>query len=241
VIAELAPAREAERHALPLWPSVLRLPLGEWELRTDPAPVGRLTKRANSCLAIGDPCVPLPHAADAVRRFYGSRERPALVQVVRGSETEQAFTDLGWDPVAGGDSHFLLAALADVRPLLTDPDPLVTVAEDGPRVHAVRVSDGREVATGRAAVDDGWLAVHALSVEPDQRRRGHASALMATLLDWGATRGATTVWLHVETDNEPASAMYDALGFRRSHTCRYLRWPDRRTGSEPDPLVQASY
>jgi N-acetylglutamate synthase len=40
-------AREAERHSLPLWPLVERGSLGEWELRTDPAPAGRLIKRAN--------------------------------------------------------------------------------------------------------------------------------------------------------------------------------------------------
>src|SRR5262245_46265701 len=59
-------ARDAEGHALVLWPAVERQPLGEWELRTDPAPVGRLLKRVNSCLALGDPALPLPEAAAAV-------------------------------------------------------------------------------------------------------------------------------------------------------------------------------
>ena len=55
--------REAERRALPLWPRRTTEPLGEWVLRTVPAPVGRLLKRANSCLAVGDPGMPLAEAA----------------------------------------------------------------------------------------------------------------------------------------------------------------------------------
>ena len=60
------------------------MPLGEWELRTDPAPVGRLLKRANSCLAFGDPGLPLAEAAGVVRDFYAARGRDALAQVELG-------------------------------------------------------------------------------------------------------------------------------------------------------------
>ena len=63
-------SRDAERHSLPLWPAVERTAYGEWELRTDPAPVGRLLKRANSCLAFGDPGVAFAEAAAEVRDFY---------------------------------------------------------------------------------------------------------------------------------------------------------------------------
>lgn len=221
-----ASAREAERHSLPLWPLVERVPLGEWELRSDPAPVGRLIKRANSCLAMGDPGLPLVRAADVVRRFYRERDRPVMVQVERGSDAERAFAGLGWEVVPGGDAHFLLARLSDVLPRVGAGDGVEVEEEEeeeGPRARASRLVDGTEIGAGRAAVDDGWLAVHALTVEPSYRRQGHGAALVATLLRWGVARGATTAWLHVEVDNTPALAMYDALGFRRHHTCRYLR------------------
>src|SRR6185503_13231814 len=94
-IRQRVSAREAERHSLPLWPLVERVPLGEWELRTDPAPVGRLLKRANSCLAFGDPGIPLPEAAGVVREFYTTRGRDALAQVELGSAEETALAGLG--------------------------------------------------------------------------------------------------------------------------------------------------
>ena len=81
-------------------------------LRSDPAPVGRLRKRASSCLAIGDPGVDLDEALDRVRAFYGDRDRRVLAQVERGSEVDEALTAAGWDPVPGGDAHFLIASLA---------------------------------------------------------------------------------------------------------------------------------
>ncbi len=216
-------ARDAERHALPLWPAVERRSLGEWELRSDPAPVGRLLKRANSCLALGDPGLPLGTAAEEVRAFYTVRGRPALVQVETGSEADLAFTDLGWTLVEGGDSRFLVASVAQAARRAGDDDD-AALEEDLPRVLARRSVDGVEVGTARAAVDGDWLGVHGLNVLPQHRGEGHATALMAALLAWGAEQGATTVWLHVETDNAPALALYERLGFRVHHACRYLAW-----------------
>jgi N-acetylglutamate synthase len=217
-------AHDAERHSLPMWPDVERSALGEWELRTDPAPVGRLLKRANSCLAIGEPGLPLAAAADQVVAFYAARGRDALVQVELGSATEHGFAGLGWTPVPGGDAHFLVSSLAmAIRSARGDGD--VELAEDGPRAHVVRRVAGAEVGSARAAVDGDWLGLHGLVVEPAHRRHGHASALMAELLEWGAECGATTVWLHVETDNQAALALYGGLGFRVHHTCRYLAAP----------------
>jgi ribosomal protein S18 acetylase RimI-like enzyme len=207
-----------------MWPLVERVPLGAWELRTDPAPVGRLLKRANSCLAFGDPGVPLAVAAQSVRDFYAARGRDALAQVELGSAEESAFAGLGWTPVPGGDAHFLLTSVAHAS-RLAGSDLDVDLAEDGPRVRVVRRAAGREVGSARAALDGDWLGVHGLEVEPHHRGRGHATAMMAALLEWGAEQGASTVWLHVETANEPALALYGGLGFRIHHSNRYLRAP----------------
>ena len=57
---------------------------------------------------------------------------------------------------------------------------------------------------------------------PAQRRRGLATGVLAELLDWGASQGARTALLHVETDNPGAIALYERHGFVTHHTNRYL-------------------
>jgi ribosomal protein S18 acetylase RimI-like enzyme len=213
-------ARSAESHASPLWPHVVREPLGDWELRTDPEPVGRLLKRANSCLAMGDPGVAFPAAADAVVSFYSARDRDALVQVEAGSSVESEFLAAGWSVLPQGEADFLLASVARVRRELRriGESPAALAVEDGVRALVTL----EEVASGRAALDGDWLGLHGLEVVPSHRRRGHALAVLDRLLEWGAEQGATSAWLHVETDNEPALALYESLGFATHHTCRYL-------------------
>lgn len=216
--------RAAEGHVLALWPALDVEDLGEWVLRSDPAPVGRLLKRANSCLAIGDPGVPLDAAAARVATFYERRSREVLAQVEAGSDVEGQLLDLGWAPLGYGDNHFQIASLARAARACGPAPAEVRLSDDGVRVSAT-LPDGR--ATGGAAIDGDWLGLHGLSVEPAYRRRGLGRAIVAALLDWGAERGARTAWLHVETDNEPAIALYAGLGFDTHHDTRYLA-PSRR-------------
>jgi ribosomal protein S18 acetylase RimI-like enzyme len=208
--------REAESHAGPLWTGVVREALGDWELRTEPDPVGRRRKRINSCLAIGDPGADLAAAEAAVLAFYAERDRPPIVQVEADADLERRFTELGWTAIEG-EAHFLLGSVARVRRTLGDAEAAVELVSEGPRLTATTPS-GR----GEAGLDGDWLGVHGVYVEPPQRRQGVATHLLRALVEGGAERGATTVWLHVETDNAPALALYEGLGFVEHHTCRYL-------------------
>ncbi len=235
----------AERHGLVLWPGIEHIALGEWVLRCDRAPTGRLYKRANSALAIGDPGVPLDEALTTTRDFYATREREALLQVQTESEIEEAGIAAGWRPLPHGEADFMMASIASVRrarrraglPASPGRDPgsgappegddPVRVSAEGPRALARWGRPDQPSATGRAALDSEWLCLYDVHVTTDQRRRGLAGRLVDALLEWGAEQGATTAWLHVETDNEAATALYERFGFTRHHTCRYLSAPDR--------------
>jgi ribosomal protein S18 acetylase RimI-like enzyme len=113
----------------------------------------------------------------------------------------------------------MLASLAQVVRLLPAP-PEDTVTEELPTRLTVSLPDG--TARGAASLDGDWLCLHSLEVHPDHRRRGLARQVLAELLDWGASRGARTAWLHVESDNAPALGLYEGLGFRTHHLNRYL-------------------
>ena len=219
--------RAAEEHTLHLFPGLETQPLGDWVLRTVPVLEGRLVKRGNSALAMGDPGLAFADAAEQVRAFYTARHRPVLAQVAADSDVEQALAGLGWTTVPGGDADFLIGSLAQtLRRIRAAGERVVSLSttpgsvSGTPPVQAeARIGD---TARGLATLDGDWLALHGVEVDPGHRRQGLATAIVAELLDWGASLGATTAWLHVEVDNQPALGLYESLGFRRHHSCRYL-------------------
>ena len=217
--------RDAEEHTLSLFAGLETERVGDWVLRTVPVLEGRLVKRANSCLAIGDPGMDPTEAATRVRGFYSDRDRPVLAQVESGSDVDSVLSAAGWTVVPGGDADFLLASLS--RALrschaVSRTQATPRYSESGAGRARVEIGDG--VASGEAALDGDWLGLHNLKVAEDHRRQGLGTQVLGSLLEWGAERGATTAWLHVEVDNDPARGLYERVGFRTHHTCRYLRW-----------------
>lgn len=206
---------EAESHVSSLWADILVEPLGAWTLRRLP---GSPRRRANSCVAMGDPGLPFAEAEAAILDFYARNDAPPQVKVEVGSDEEAAFRAAGWSPLVDGDAHFLLASVARVRRALGATT--ATLEVDGPRAVATIPPAG--VARGCAAYDRDWLGIHGVHVEPAYRRRGLARDVLSALLGWGAELGATTAWLHVEVDNAPGIALYESLGFSTHHTSRYL-------------------
>lgn len=239
-------ARDAEARGLGVVPGMETAELGEWILRTDPAPIGRLLKRANSCLAMGSPGLPFADAVERLLDFYAARDRAPMAQVEQGSEVEASFLAAGWRPLGRGDASFQATPLARLHRLLpprqargtgeargTGVELVETTTEPSPRqargtgeargaTAELRDDHGTRIAAGAAVLDGDWLGLHALSVDVEHRRRGLATAVLAELVEWGAEQGARTAWLHVETDNSAALALYDRLGFSEHHAVRYV-------------------
>ncbi|MDQ6525690.1 GNAT family N-acetyltransferase [Nocardioides sp. LHD-245] len=233
-------ARDAEARTGGLWATVDREPLGAWELRSEREPTGRLLKRANSCLAMGDPGRPFPEALAAVEAFYAGRGRDPLAQVEAGSALEESFAAAGWQRLSYGESELLLASVARLRRSLTEAGARTGATADveltvtGARAVASAGAGCDPLAEARAGVDGDWVGLHGLTVDPAHRRRGLATTVVLALLDWAAEQGAMTAWLHVETDNPDGRAFWEALGFVTHHTCRYYApssasaWPVNR-------------
>lgn len=216
--------REAEIRALPLWTSPTTEALGDWVLRVVEGERGRRSTRANSCLAVGAPGVPVPAAASAVQEFYASRRREAVVQVEVGSSTEAAFVALGWTALGAAESPYLVGSLVMALRVAGSADG-VEVSVKGTRFLVTLTLDGVEVGRGRGELNGDWLGVHGLEVAESHRRRGLGRRLMAGLLEAGAETGARTVWLEVDRVNTPAWMLYAGLGLREHHRCRYLQAP----------------
>ena len=81
--------------------------------------------------------------------------------------------------------------------------------------------DGRPAGVGLGVLLDGVLGVFDVFTAPDDRRKGVARALLATLLAWGRSEGAASAFLQVAAENTAAVGLYRDLGFAAAYTYVY--------------------
>jgi GNAT superfamily N-acetyltransferase len=239
------PDVELERIASLGWQGLETERLGGWLLRA----AGGWTGRSNSVLPLGDPGLPLDDALARVTGWYAARGLAPTIQLpLPATEPLRvALAERGWSEQWG--ALVLTAGLAELRlprpdlppvEVLPEPDlewlaayhyrggPLPEVAHAvlraarRPGFASVREA-GKTVAICRLAVDEGWVGITAVEVDPAHRRRGLATHLLAGSLDWAAELGARNAYLQVEESNTGAIAMYEKHGFRLHHRYRYYR------------------
>ncbi|MGW3954380.1 GNAT family N-acetyltransferase [Streptomyces sp. NPDC004752] len=102
------------------------------------------------------------------------------------------------------------------------------VLSSGPSVWFATVPGADEsapAAIGRCVVDGRWAGFAAVEVDPEQRRRGLATAVLAALARRALDEGASAAWLQVEADNAGARALYAGLGFAAHHAYHHYREP----------------
>ncbi|MGW6539592.1 GNAT family N-acetyltransferase [Streptomyces sp. NPDC055051] len=240
---------ELSRAAARAWQPVESEQLGEWTLRA----ADGFTRRANSVLPSGDPGLPVTDALEVVRQWYADRKLPAYVQTATGAEGTQELLcaeleRLGWHREVTAELRTAaLAPIADREPgpvevvLSRTPDepwlrryqrfsggePEVwrQVLTSGPSVWFASVAGTGEVpaAIGRCVVDGRWAGFMAVEVDPEQRRRGLATAVMAVLARQALDEGASAAWLQVESDNAGARALYEGMDFAVHHHYHHYR------------------
>ncbi|MFF3335128.1 GNAT family N-acetyltransferase [Streptomyces sp. NPDC002888] len=102
-------------------------------------------------------------------------------------------------------------------------------SEGGPSVWFASVpgetAGAPPAAIGRCVVDGRWAGFAAVEVDPAQRRRGLATAVMVALARRALDEGASAAWLQVETDNVGARALYADMGFAAHHAYHHYRQP----------------
>ena len=229
--------------------------LGGWLLRAN----GGFLRRANSVLPLRQLGLPLEQGLGHVRRWYRQHGLPMKFQVPTEARRllDAELGERGWP--AGDLTHVMAARLdalttprdaaVPVELAATPDEQWLTLYREGgglveparsllarhPKVMfaSARV-DGRTVGVARGTVDlasgGAWLAVNAVEVHPDHRRRGIATAVTAALWQWGREQGAGRTCLTVLAENEPAVGLYERLGYWRHHDYHYR--------SEPQPEPQ---
>ena len=242
-------AEDADRRAHPGWLPVEQEAVGTWLMRASAG----FSNRGNSVLALGDPGVPLDEALLRITTWYDARGLPARAHVLPDSLAAAAFEAAGWERYE--PTVLMLASLARAlrhtpsSEVGVQEDPVLDAgwldaderaarhgeaarqvlegsAEAGEVVFAtVRDGEGAVSARGRGVFHDDWLGVSSLWTAPDRRGQGLGTAVLRSLLTWGAERGATTAYLQVVEADPAAIRLYESRGFERHHEYAYYVAP----------------
>lgn len=84
------------------------------------------------------------------------------------------------------------------------------------------------VATGLTIVEDGCAGLFDIVTREDARRRGHARAMVQSLLATAWELGARHAYLQVSAENAAARRLYSQFGFEE----RYMYWYRGRPGEQ---------
>ncbi|MFE4467666.1 GNAT family N-acetyltransferase [Leifsonia sp. NPDC056824] len=127
--------------------------------------------------------------------------------------------DLPASPALGDDARLVPLGEGDVAEALdlverTRPGPFLPRTIDFGGYHGVRVGDRLAAMAGQRMRPDGWCEVSAVCSDPEWRGRGFAVQVMLAVMRGILDRGERP-FLHVETVNERAVALYERLGFTR--------------------------
>lgn len=127
--------------------------------------------------------------------------------------------DLPPAPQLGPDARLVPLGEADIAEALdlverTKPGPFLPRTIDFGGYHGVRVGDRLAAMAGQRMRPDGWCEVSAVCSDPEWRGRGFALQVMLAVMRGILARGEKP-FLHVETVNERAIAVYERLGFTR--------------------------
>lgn len=127
--------------------------------------------------------------------------------------------------VASADTDAIVALWRDVFPEYNDPsrpqrDPRANIARKlafGDGLFWLIEQQSRIVATAMAGYDGhrGWI--YSIGVAPDERRRGHARALLAHVEQELRARGCPKINLQVLAVNEEAQRFWRTAGYQPDH------------------------
>jgi RimJ/RimL family protein N-acetyltransferase len=240
---------ELEQAAAMHWRATEEERLGDWLLRA----ADGFTGRANSALPLGDPGVPFDDALAMVTDWYRVRGLPPMVSVPTPldgtSALDKQFSERSWLTPFGpalvmtaDTSRVRTAATAQVH-IDEEPDEAwlrghryrgqsdlpavrqqILMSAQAQAFVSVR-ADGKAIAVGRLSMAAGWAGISAVEVDGAYRRQGLGTSITSACCDTALARGYDKIFLQVASENEPATALYERLGFTYSHQYHYRLAP----------------
>lgn len=151
------------------------------------------------------------------------------MEAVEGLAQPMDFTSDGWvdglrvrlRPMTAADVDAVMAVEAASYSHPWSRGNLTDSLSAGYWTQVLEGAEGELLAYAVAMTTVDELHLLNLTVAPAWRRRGHAQRLLDRVHAHARQQGLTSVWLEVRASNEPARALYGALGYvergRRRH------------------------
>jgi diamine N-acetyltransferase len=146
----------------------------------------------------------------------------ADVQAIHAAALPWLFKPPGLDTLASWD----------VKPLLTEPENLVFIAEVDGVAAGYAYTQIQERRETPFTYGYDMMYLHHLSVRPSHRRHGVGSALIGAVREAAAEAGVTLVALDVWLFNDAARAFFRRHGFAACHERMWSRLGDGPAGHE---------
>ncbi len=231
---------DTERSALRAWPAIEIVALGEWSVRF----AGGYTDRSNTAQPIGHPETDLDNAIDQVENLYSTRKLTPGFKLsdeicfpgIQAALDARKYCSMPKNlvmscPIAAAENA------VEATKIMTDGWLQLYIAGSGrdpalepamrelargflPVRNFVKL-EGK--ACGLGVVEGHRLWLFDIATHPSHRRQGHGRQVVADLLQWGASVGATVANLQVEERNQPAVKLYEGLGFQASYSYLYRK------------------
>ncbi len=205
------------------------------------------SRRANSVNALGPSTYPLAEKIGHCEQWFADRGAPAIFRLTALADPaldgELASRGYGFSSA----TSVMTAELTDEKAhpavtisavpsddwlrtidyLRTAADAAINKLRDqllssgGTSSFASIEGDGRIAAIGVGIDLDGYTTIYNMNTAQEARRRGHARAILETLMANGRAAGASRAVLQVMDDNEPALLLYRGAGFTTAYQYHY--------------------
>lgn len=234
--------RRIEEEALNAWPALQQILFDGWILRFSEG----YTKRSNSVNPIFASSMDIDEKIDACERLYTERGLPTIFRLTSFSSpaglddalearnyqkvapTSVLHLDLNPSSPSAELRHEQLDDWLDIFCRFSQ-SPLekhrahkkILQAIPGKRLLASLADAGRVVACGLGVLENGYFGLFDLITDPQRRKEGHGTRLVASLLRWAQKEGGSHAYLQVVSSNTPARRLYGRFGFQEVYPYWY--------------------
>lgn len=239
-------ARAIEEASLNAWPAVQQLVYDGWLLRFG----GGYSRRANSVNPLYAGSVAVPEKIARCEQIYREQQLAPTFRItpfIQPADLEDALARRGYEKQSPTSvqtldlTDFVVQPSDAIRQWTTPAEAWLAQyvrmnqvsAEKKPALRAILnhilskacfallLHRQRAAACGLGVVEGSFVGLFDIVTDPVQRGQGFGLKLLHHLLGWARQQEATTAYLQVVADNEPALRLYHKLGFREAYRYWY--------------------